>query len=81
MKTKNIIITVIMTLYVLSGIPLFIWLMSNDTRELLYILNPHEPFMPALIIVGVWSLVIIAFTAFYTSRIEEKKAKTTGEQP
>lgn len=62
----------------LSGIPIFIWLISNDVRELMFSLNPYDPIMPIMTIMSAWSLVIIAFTAFYTSYIEENKAKIDG---
>ena len=45
----------------LSGIPIFIWLISNDVRELMFSLNPYDPIMPIMTIMSAWSLVIIAF--------------------
>jgi len=65
--TLYIIVIIYAALY---GIPLFIWSISNDIRELMHSIDPYDPTMPFAIIMGVWSLVLIAFTAFYTSRLE-----------
>lgn len=62
MKPQETNLYMIVILYVaLSGIPIFIWLISNDVRELMFSLNPYDPIVPIMTIMSALSLVIIAF--------------------